>query len=250
MIDLLTNAKVFCSDGAAGRTTYLIFNPNDHRLTNLVVKSDRPPFGEHLVPVDQVEETTPDRIKLKCTRNDLYEMEPFECEQYMRTKLQEYLVYPYSYPSVELNKREVDAFVPVKFLNIRPSEMAVRRGAQVEATDGTVGQVDELLINSNDMQVTHLVVRERHLLEHREITIPVSQIERIYDDTVYLKLDRQNVEQLPTTPIQRWPQDEQEKAALEKGAYFPLRFSSEGYISDFNFKKEKNDGQDACGCIR
>ena len=43
--------------------------------------------------------------------------------------------------------------------------MAVKRGAQVEATDGPVGQVDELLINSNNMQVTHLVVLERHLLE-------------------------------------------------------------------------------------
>ena len=84
--------------------------------------------------------------------------------------------------------------------------MAVRRGAQVEATDGYVGQVDELLINSNNMQVTHLVLLERHLLEHREITIPVSQIDRVDEDTVYLKLDRQSVEQLPTTPIQRWPQ--------------------------------------------
>ena len=124
---------------------------------------------------------------------------------------------------------EVDTYIPVKLSNIPPGEMAVQRGARVEATDGTVGQVDELLINSNNMQVTHLVLLERHLLEHREITIPVSQIDRVYEDKVYLKLDRQSVEQLPTTPIQRWPQDEHEKARLEKGAYFPLRFSSEGY---------------------
>jgi uncharacterized membrane protein/sporulation protein YlmC with PRC-barrel domain len=237
MIDLPTKAKVQCLDGAAGRTTYLIFNPNDHRLTNLVVKSNRPPFTEYLVPVDQIEETTPNQINLKCSRKELYAMEPFECEQYMRTKLPEYLVYPYSYPSLEINTREVDTYIPVKFLNIRPSETSVRRGAQVEATDGRVGQVDELLINSHNMQVTHLVVRERHLLDFREITIPVSQIERVYDDTVYLKLDRESVEQLPTTPIQRWPQDEQEKARLENGAYFPLRFSPEGFILDFKSKR-------------
>jgi uncharacterized membrane protein len=239
MIDLPTKAKVQCSDGAAGRTTYVVFNPNDHRLTNLVVKSDRPPFGEYLVPVDQVEETTNELIRLKCTRKDLYAMEPFECEQYMRTKLPEYFVYPYSYPSVEINKTEVDTYIPVKFMNIRPSEMVVRRGAQVEATDGPVGQVDELLINSNNMQVTHLVLLERHLFEHREITIPISQIERVDEDTVYLKLDRQSVEQLPTTPIQRWPQDEQEKERLETGAYFPLRFSPEGFKLDFNTKRRK-----------
>ena len=65
MIDLPTKAKVHCSDGRAGITTYVIFNPEDHRMTNLVVKSERPPFGEHIVPLDQVEETTNDMIKLK-----------------------------------------------------------------------------------------------------------------------------------------------------------------------------------------
>jgi uncharacterized membrane protein/sporulation protein YlmC with PRC-barrel domain len=92
----------------------------------------------------------------------------------------------------------------VKRQNIALGEVAVRRGARVEATDGYVGLVDELLINSNNQQVTHLVLLERHIFKNREITIPVSQIDRVYEDTVYLKLDRQSVEQLPTTPIQRW----------------------------------------------
>jgi len=242
MIDLPTKAEVHCSDGAVGRSTYVIFNPKNHRLTNLVVKSDQPPFDEYLVPVDQVEETTPDRIKLKCTRKDLYEMEPFECEQYIRSKFPEHLEFPYYYPGIGIrgiNTSEVDTFIPVKLWNIPPGEMAVRRGAQVEATDGTVGQVDELLINSNNMQVTHLVLLERHLMEHREITIPVSQIERVYDEKVYLKLDRQSVEQLPTTPIQRWPQDEHERARLEIGAFVPLRFSSKGYVIDFSLERRK-----------
>jgi uncharacterized membrane protein len=122
-------------------------------------------------------------------------------------------------------------------MNIAPGEVALQYGAPVEATDGNVGQIDELLINSNNMQVTHLVLLEKNFLEHREITVPVTQIDRVYDGTVYLKLDRQSVKQLPTTPIQRWPQDENEKARLEKGAYFPLRVSSEGYILDFKLNR-------------
>ncbi len=239
MIDLPTKSKVHCSDGAAGRSTYVIFNPNNHRLTHLVIQSNQPPFHEYLVPVDQVEETTPDLIKLKCTRKDLYTMELFECEEYIRTKLPEYLEYPALYTGFKNYTREVDTFIPVKLRNVPQGESVVKCGAQVEATDGPVGQVDELLINSNNMQVTHLVIFERHLIEHREITIPVSQIERVDDDKVYLKLDRQSVEQLPTTPIQRWPQDEHERTRLEMGAYFPLRFSSEGYGLDFNSKRRK-----------
>jgi len=237
MIDLPTKAKVHCSDDAAGLSTYMIFNPDTHRLTNLVVKSDWPPFDEYLVPVDQVEETTNELIKLECTRKDLHAMEHFECEQYMRTQLPGYLEFPNYYPGIGIDTSMVDTFIPVRIRNIAPSDIAVRRGAQVEATDGTVGQVGELLINSNNMQITHLVVLQSHLLEHREITVPVSQIERVYDDQVYLKLDRRSVEQLPTTPIQRWPQDEHEKARLEIGAYVPLRFSSKGYTLGFNSKR-------------
>ena len=237
MIDLPTKAKVQCSDGIAGISTYVIFNPKDHRMTNLVVKSNHPPFGEHIVSLDKVEETTNDLITLKCTRKELYAMEPFECEEYIRTKLPEYTEYPQYYTRFGMNIRDVDTYIPVKVLNIAPGELTLHRGAQVEATDGNVGQVDEWLINSENMQVTHLVMLEQHRLEHREITIPVSQIDRVYDDTVFLKLNRLSVEQLPTTPIQRWPQDENEKARLELGAYFPLRKSSVGYILDFNKKR-------------
>lgn len=206
MIDLPTKAEVHCSDGAAGISTYIIGNPINHQITHLVVKSSRPPFHEVLVPVYLVEETTPDLIKLKCTRNDFNKLEPFEYEEYIRTEVPDYLSWPYVLP-LGLYPKEVVTYIPVKRQNISPNEFAVRRGAQVEATDGYVGQVDELLINSNNMQVTHLVLLERHILKKREITIPVSQIDRVHEDTVYLKLDRKSVEMLPTTPIQRWPED-------------------------------------------
>ena len=46
-------------------------------------------------------------------------------------------------------------------------ELALQRGARVEATDGTLGQVDELLIDSNSKQVTHLMLLERNLLKNK-----------------------------------------------------------------------------------
>ena len=201
MIDLPTKAKVHCSDGAAGRSTYVIGNPINHQITHLVVKSNRPPFHEYLVPVDQVEETTPDLIKLKCTRNDLNQMEPFEYEEYTRTEYPNYPAWTYVVPPEGEYYEQVVDYVPMKRQNIPQGELAVRRGARVEATDGYVGQVDELLIDSNTMQVTHLVLLTRHIFKQREITIPVSQIDYVDEDTIYLKLDRQSVEALPTTPI-------------------------------------------------
>jgi sporulation protein YlmC with PRC-barrel domain len=208
MIDLPTKAEVHCSDGIAGRSTYVIGNPINCQITHLVVKSYRPPFQEYLVPVDQVEKTTDDRITLKCTRSDLSKMEPFEYEEYIPAEFPDYMSWPYVLPAPEtkLGEKIVTTYTTVTHQNIPEGTLALRRGARVEATDGYVGQVDELLINSSNMQVTHLVLLERHIFQKREITIPISQIDHINEGTIYLKLDRQSVEELPTTPIQRWPQ--------------------------------------------
>jgi sporulation protein YlmC with PRC-barrel domain len=204
MIDLPTKAEVHCSDGAAGRFTYVIGNPINREITHLVVKSYLPPFHEYLVPVDQVEETTDDRIKLKCTRDELNKMEPFEYKEYRRAEMPGYLYWTHVQPAVVDMTEEVEFYMPVKRQNVPAGEFALQRDARVEATDGYVGQVDELLINSNTKQVTHLVLLERHIFQKREITIPVSQIDHIAEGTIYLNLDRQSVEELPITPIQRW----------------------------------------------
>jgi|SRR5271157_145206 len=175
MIDLPTKAEVDCLDGAAGCSTNVIGNPINRQITYLVVKNNQPPFHEALVLVDKVQETTPDPIKLKCNRIDLEKMEPFEYEEYLRTKRPGYLYWSNALPAMGYRSDEVDACIIVKHQNIQMDEFALRRGAWVEATDGYVGQVDELLINSNTMKVTHLVLLERHIL----------------------------VEELPTTLIQR-----------------------------------------------
>ena len=205
MIDIPTKAEVYCSGGTFGRSTYVVCNPINRQITHLVVKSNQPPFIEVLVPVDLVQETAPDRIRLKCARNDLEKMEMFEYEEYLRPEEPGYLYWPYALPIAGYISDEVEVHLPVKRRNIATDEFALHRGTWVEATDGTVGQVDELLVNSNNMQVTHLILLERHILKKREVTIPVSQIDHVDENTIYLKLDRKSVEELPTTPIQRWP---------------------------------------------
>jgi sporulation protein YlmC with PRC-barrel domain len=203
MIDLPTKAEVYCSDGIAGLTTYVIGDPVNHQVTHLVVKSLKPTAREYLVPIDVVEDTMPHRINLKCTRDAMENMEPFTDEEYLRTNVPSYLVSPYIVPDVSIvtgSNEQTPVYVRNKHRNIPPGELSVWRNAKVEATDGYIGQVDALMIDANTRQVTHLVLLERHIFEQKEITIPASQIECVNEDTIYLKLDRQSVEALPTTP--------------------------------------------------
>src|SRR5271157_170303 len=211
MNEIHTKAEVKCSDGGIGRSTYVIVNPINQQITHVVVKSDLPPFHEFVVPVDQVDETTPNLIKLKCTQGELEKMQRFKDQEYIRTKIPDYLslddnylAMPYVIPTPGYIPEENETYFPVEHENIPEGEIAITRGARVQATDGYVGQVDELLINPETMHITHLVLRDRHIFSRRDITIPISQIDRADEDNIYLKLDRHSVEGLPTTPIQRW----------------------------------------------
>ena len=96
--------------------------------------------------------------------------------------------------------------VELSYLNeeqIPENELAIHRGAHVEASDGRVGQIDEFLIDSATGQITHLVLRQGHLWGKKDVTVPVSAIDHIQEDLVILNLDKAAVEQLPHVPVKR-----------------------------------------------
>jgi sporulation protein YlmC with PRC-barrel domain len=104
-----------------------------------------------------------------------------------------YSLAPYSYAEAEM--------LPVRRSAVPEGELAVRRGAHVEATDGHVGQVDEFLVDPESERVTHLVLQEGHLWGKKDVSIPVSEVERIADNTVHLKIDKRAIGALPAVPV-------------------------------------------------
>ena len=79
----------------------------------------------------------------------------------------------------------------------------MRRGTRVEATDGYVGKVDEFVVNPENGHITHLVMREGHLWGKKDVIIPFRRWVITREDTVFLKLDKHQIESLPTFPVHR-----------------------------------------------
>ena len=201
-MDVPLNVDVQCTDSVCGQSTYVIVNPSSKRVTHVVVREQLFPHTEYLVPVELIHESTPERILLHCTSQELATLDPFVETEYVEGGLaeleyneDEYLMLPYVFPE---NER-----IPVEYERIPPGELAIRRGAHVRATDGRVGRVDEFLIDPANEHITHLVLREGHLWGQKDVTIPLSGIDRIEQDTVYLKLDKGQIEALPTIPVRR-----------------------------------------------
>ena len=201
-MDIPINATVECVDGLGGRSTAIILNPISDQITHLVVREPGLLGIERLVPVDLVEESTPQLVRLRCTTDELATMQTFISTEFIPVPPG---FEPYSvagtmlWPYVGL-----DPDVPaIEHEEIPPGELAVHRWARVHATDGAIGRVDEFLVNPANDHISHLVLREGHLWGQREVTIPVTEIDRIDEDAVYLKLNKRQVAALPAIPVRR-----------------------------------------------
>ncbi len=78
--------------------------------------------------------------------------------------------------------------------------MEIPLKAQVRASDGQIGSVIGLVTGDDDRTVTHFVVEEGHGRGKKDLTLPLSAVDRVEGDTVYLKLDKEAIKKLPTVP--------------------------------------------------
>ena len=207
-MEIPLNAQVECTDGVCGRSVYVLINPVIDQVTHLVVKEDSLPKREYIVPVEVVSATIADTIQLSCNKAELEMMDPFLQTNYIEEKVPDYSEYrsestmgsmyyiPYVTPEKTVQMHVVNQQIP-------PGELAVRRGTRVEATDGYVGHVDEFVVNPENSRITHLVMREGHLWGQKDVIIPLSAIGDTHKDTVFLKLDKHQIESLPTFPLHR-----------------------------------------------
>ncbi len=193
------NASVQCTDGQGGRAVQVVVDPVAKKITHVVVEEGKPPLIERLVPVSLISGTVESAIYLNCSREELGELTPLIEAEFLWGEIpgfgetQPHLLHPFVIPRRLMVRQE----------SLPPEELDVRRGARVLATDGRVGCVHELVVIPTNSEITHLLVRERHLWGRREVTIPISAIERVDGRTVYLTLNKEEIRSLPPVPVRR-----------------------------------------------
>lgn len=196
------NAKVYCQDKIYGYTQAVILNPASDVITHLVVKENKRPHIERLVPIDMIDASLTDNIHLKFNETKLQSLPPFFDVEYIQTTIPHYTQVHdmYHMEPIVMNEKK---FVEERLYHIPSDELAVNRGAAVYSADGhALGKVDEFLVEQNGGHVTHLILREGHLWSQKDVFIPVAEIETINESNLQLKLDKENIEKLPNLPVQ------------------------------------------------
>jgi sporulation protein YlmC with PRC-barrel domain len=220
-MDIPIGARTRCTDGYCGKSSHVLINPTAQTVTHIVV-GDSKWLGDtsKIVPFELVSKTTPDTIYLRCSRTEVFEMEEFFKVHYIDNPLYDpdfvgldrpissrglwlddpeaFRLWPYRTPDIE------SPYVPVEEEQIPPDERAVCRGANVWATDGAVGQVDEFMVDSATGHITHLVLKKGHLWGQQDITVPISAIHHLGEHTVELNMDKKSIAALPKIPVRRF----------------------------------------------
>jgi hypothetical protein len=215
-------ADVRCADGDCGLIKSLVINPGDDTVTHLVVEpAHRQGLGK-LVPLRLVDTGVADaakgEVRLRCTMAGFGQLDPAEAtyffpgdEEYEIYRLEPVVSWPYyappgttppGAPSRPDDPAEVTQVVTVDTVPDQlPGEDEVSRGERVHATDGDIGHVQGIVVDTGSGRVNSVLLREGHLLGRRTVFIPRSAVAEVAADGFHLHITKEQVQNLPPADI-------------------------------------------------
>jgi sporulation protein YlmC with PRC-barrel domain len=210
-IPFTIGADASCADGVCGEVSRVVVDPVARALTHLVVEPKGRQGLGRLVPIGLVD-AADGGIRLRCTLAEFENLDPAEETQfvpgtrgYAAYGPEQVLSWPYSSlgGGVGVEGGTVTGVSEtVTYDTVPVGEVAVRRGERVHATDGDIGQVDGLVIDPRNHQVTHVLLQEGHLWGRKEVAIPISAVTGV-DDGIRLNIAKHEVQDLPPVDIDR-----------------------------------------------
>jgi hypothetical protein len=188
-------ADVSCTDGACGEVARVVVDPAVPAVTHLAV--DRQYQGR-LVPLGLVDAATGE-IRLRCTVAEFDNLQPADTTVLPQERFEEPR---WDVLGVAHRARLSPTSLPPVTSEALPfGEVAVRGGEHIHATDGDIGQVRGLVIDSASHQVTHVLLREGHVFGRKEVAIPIGAVTGVGADGIRLNLTKQQVQGLPPADI-------------------------------------------------
>ena len=214
MKEISLDAIVVCVDGECGKLSHIILERNSQKVTHVVVAvSNFLESHKHLVSIDFIVRTTADLVALNCTKKELSAMPPFTEMHFLNPITGQYeALKDFSDEAIAsrssylvwsdqsmIADTSADVFsIPIEEELIPAGEIAIHRGASVEATDGHIGRIEEFLVDPNDQHLTHLVLEKGHLWHKKDLTLPMSAIAKMDEEHIYLNVDKDTVKSLST----------------------------------------------------
>jgi len=216
------NAEVRTPEGQkVGRLDRVVVDPDSKKMTHLVVRKGFLFTKDKVVPLDEIESTSEERIVLKAQRDDPDDFPDFEeihfvpvrddgTSSYEDRRPASKLAWYYPVPSAAWWRLEMGSYpgfqrppyVRRTDRNIPEGTIPLEEGAGVISKDGEhVGDVERVFTDQDEQRVTHLLI-SKGLISKSWKLIPSMWINTVSERQVRLSIDSLFVEHLPEHPSQ------------------------------------------------
>ncbi len=211
-VEFAIGSEVSCEDGICGRLTRVVVDPVARAVTDLVVEPEHRVGLARLVPIELAIPVSrgAEGIRLTCTLAQFAQFDSAEETQFV-PGTRGYEIYGpeqvLAWPYYRLGDTVMDPDAEGKFSEtvtvdtVPLGEVEIRRGQPVHATDGTIGQVQGLVVNPAGEHVTHVLLQEGHRWGRKQVAIPISAVTGVDDDGISLNIAKQEVQDLPSVTI-------------------------------------------------
>jgi sporulation protein YlmC with PRC-barrel domain len=200
-------ARASCADGPCGQVVRVVIDPIARKVTDLIVEPPHRSGLGRLVPLELVADADPDDVRLGCSLAQFEQLSfaeethfvPGNNGGYGGYATGEAVAWPfYTRGSFgALDGDITDAYDVVVDDVVPTGDVTVRRGDQVQATDGAIGSVQGFVVDEANHGVTHVLLQEGHLWGRKEVAIPIGAVTRVEEGDIELNLSKQQVEDLP-----------------------------------------------------
>ncbi len=203
-------AAAECSDGPCGAVSRVVVDPVARELTHLVVEPEHRSGLGRLVPIDKVEASAGD-VRLRYTLDEFEKLPTAEETDFLPggSGYDAYAAHEaYYWPYFGLEGGADPELALASAVETRdmlpPGEIGMRRGEPVHATDGEIGKVEGLVVDSAQGHVTHVLLQEGHLWGRKQVAIPIDAVEKI-DEGITVNLSKHEIEALPAVGVTEHP---------------------------------------------
>jgi len=209
------NAAVLTFGGEKiGRIDRVVIDPATGEVTHLVVKKGLLLTKDKVVPVDQIDAATEQRVSLKKSAADPDVLPDFEetqhipvagIEEFKRREAEDAQRVMWYHTRINLpwwNTGPAPSppkplFVKETQRNIPEGTIPLKEGAKVlDAEDNSVGDIEEVYAEPEEHRVTHLLISRGTLAREKKL-IPSAWVKDIFEDSVRLSVKNDVIENLP-----------------------------------------------------
>lgn len=186
-MQFIEGARVFdAEDQEVGRISRVVINPDDGKVTHIVISQGLFSSEEKVIPIDHFQEATEDRAVIFDTVNKLKALQNFEDPEYASAVIGEDIGLP--------GRRQY--YVTKTDKNIPDGTVALRAGARVFSSDNHhVGNVVNVIVDPDTETVTKFVVSQGLLFKTQKV-VPASSVVETLEDAVHVSLSAYDLEKL------------------------------------------------------